>query len=142
MSEWLMPNDFEPAIGHQFTFRTDPAPGFDGIVHCQVLELDAPRRLAMTWRGGGIDTILRVTLEPVGELATRLTLEHTGFEGVRGALVAQILARGTRRIYGRLLPAYLDRIQPDGSLKPAPRIDLRPGLVDQVVARVASILGR
>jgi uncharacterized protein YndB with AHSA1/START domain len=36
---WLMPNDFEPWIGHQFTFRTDPVPvhGFDGIVRCETL---------------------------------------------------------------------------------------------------------
>jgi hypothetical protein len=31
-----MPNDFEPRVGHRFTFRTDPVPahGFDGIVRC------------------------------------------------------------------------------------------------------------
>lgn len=36
LARWLMPNDFEPKVGHEFTFRTDPAPGFDGIVHCKV----------------------------------------------------------------------------------------------------------
>jgi uncharacterized protein YndB with AHSA1/START domain len=33
LEAWLMPNDFRPVVGHTFTFRTDPAPGFDGIVH-------------------------------------------------------------------------------------------------------------
>ncbi len=48
LAEWLMPNDFEPRLGHRFTFRTDPAPGFDGTVRCQVIELDEPRRLSYT----------------------------------------------------------------------------------------------
>ena len=33
LAGWLMPNDFEPRVGHRFTFRTQPNPqaGFDGI---------------------------------------------------------------------------------------------------------------
>ena len=48
LASWLMPNDFQPRIGHRFTFRTEPVPthGFDGIVHCEVLELVPPG-----WRG-------------------------------------------------------------------------------------------
>ena len=42
LARWLMPNDFRPAVGHQFTFRTEPVPqhGFDGIVQCEVLALE------------------------------------------------------------------------------------------------------
>ena len=54
MSEWLMPNDFEPRVRHRFTFRTDPAPGFDGIVHCEVRELTQHERLSFTWVGGPV----------------------------------------------------------------------------------------
>jgi len=28
LSQWLMPNNFEPRVGHKFEFRTKPAPGF------------------------------------------------------------------------------------------------------------------
>jgi uncharacterized protein YndB with AHSA1/START domain len=140
MGEWLMPNDFRPQIGHRFTFRTDPAPGFDGIVHCEVLELDAPRALALAWRAGSLDTVLRIELEPVRERATRLRLAHTGFEGLRNVLVAQILGRGTTRIYGRLLPAYLDRVRPDGSLTPAPRPEHMRDPISQLIARIAARL--
>ena len=42
LAAWLMPNDFEPVVGHRFTFRTKPAAGFDGMVRCEVLELDPP----------------------------------------------------------------------------------------------------
>lgn len=109
MAEWLMPNDFEPRVGHAFTFRTDPGPGFDGIVRCTVLELEEPRLLAMSWAGGSIDTVLRIELEGVPE-GTRLRLTQTGFAGAGGWLVGRLLQLGNRRIYGTRLPAVLERL--------------------------------
>jgi len=52
LSTWLMETDFEPVLGHRFTFRSKPRPGWDGITHCEITELDPPRRIAYTWRGG------------------------------------------------------------------------------------------
>jgi hypothetical protein len=43
LAEWMYPNDFEPSVGHHFTFRVPPKPevGFDGlVVRCEVLECD------------------------------------------------------------------------------------------------------
>jgi uncharacterized protein YndB with AHSA1/START domain len=79
LAAWLMPNDFAPAVGHRFTFRTDPKPGFDGIVHCEVLDLEPPRLLRISWRGGGLDTTVTWTLVPEGR-GTRMFLEHAGFD--------------------------------------------------------------
>ncbi|PGH41084.1 ATPase [Micromonospora sp. WMMA1996] len=81
LERWLMPNDFRPALGHHFTFRTVARPGqrFDGVVHCEVLELDEPRRLRWAWRGGSLDTVVTWTLVPEGR-GTRLFLEHAGFD--------------------------------------------------------------
>ncbi|WBB67507.1 SRPBCC domain-containing protein [Micromonospora sp. WMMD812] len=81
LARWLMPNDFVPAVGHRFTFRTDPRPAqdFDGIVHCEVLDLDPPRRLSWAWRGGRLDTVVTWTLAAEGR-GTRLFLEHAGFD--------------------------------------------------------------
>jgi uncharacterized protein YndB with AHSA1/START domain len=93
LSNWLMPSDFLPRLGHEFTFRTDPAPGFDGIVRCRVLEIEPERRLSFSWAGGGVDTVVTWTLMPHGA-GTALTLVHSGFAGVRGALVQKILASG------------------------------------------------
>ena len=109
LAQWFMPNDFVPAVGHEFSFRTDPAPGFDGIVHCQVVEVEAPRRLAYTWRGGPIDTMVSFTLEPVGD-GTRLRFEQTGFEGLKAVLVSYILGGGFAKFYRQLLPAVLERL--------------------------------
>ena len=36
LARWLMPNDFRPAVGHRFTFRTEPSRArIDGIVRCR-----------------------------------------------------------------------------------------------------------
>jgi uncharacterized protein YndB with AHSA1/START domain len=104
---WLMPNDFRPVVGHEFTFRTKPGPGFDGIVRCRVLELEPPSRMAWSWRGGPVDTVVRFELEPV-EGGTRLRFEQSGFAGLQGNLVRLILGAGFRTMYRRKLPAYLD----------------------------------
>jgi uncharacterized protein YndB with AHSA1/START domain len=96
LASWLMPNDIAPRVGHRFTFRTTPAPGFDGVVHCEVLEADPPRRLVYTWAGGPTKkrpTVVTWTLERV-DAGTRLTLEHTGFQGIGGWMLRSMLGRG------------------------------------------------
>src|SRR5262245_66552550 len=73
IADWLMPNNFEPRLGHEFEMRTKPAPGFDGIVRCKVTVLERPDRFAFTWRGGGLDTLVTFTLESVDQ-GTRLRM--------------------------------------------------------------------
>lgn len=84
LAEWMFPNDFEPRVGHHFTFQVPPNPKakFDGlIVHCEVLECEPPSRLAFSWSAGGpvVDTRVSFRLEPDGE-GTRLFFEHSGFD--------------------------------------------------------------
>ncbi len=118
MALWLMPNNFEPRPGHRFHFRTKPAPGFDGIVHCEVLEVVERERLSFTWKGGPVDTIVAFTLEPVAN-GTRLRLEHTGFEGVRGVMISFILGGGwKKKILPKSLPAVL-ALMSEGEMKSA-----------------------
>ena len=103
MAEWLMPNNFVPQIGHQFQFRTKPAPGFDGIVNCEVIAIEPPHLLAFTWKGGGIDTVVTFTLQAVVG-GTKLVLEHKGFTGMKAVMVSFILASGWRK---SILPVRL-----------------------------------
>ena len=110
LAEWLMPNDFAPVVGREFTFRTKPAPGFDGVVHCRVLEMEPPERMVWSWNGGPIETTVTFTLEDLGDGATRLQARQVGFHGLRGQLTRLILRSGSRRIYGELLPVYLDTL--------------------------------
>src|ERR1041384_1007059 len=90
IADWLMPNDFRPIVGHRFNFKTKPAPGFDGTVHCEVIAVEPPERLAYSWKGGGIDTIVTFMLRAEGK-GTRVVMEQDGFKGLRGMLVSRIL---------------------------------------------------
>lgn len=80
IARWLMPNDFEPRLGHKFTFRRPPIPklNYDGITHCEVTELVPPKQLAYTFKGGNLDTLVSFRLEPEGT-GTHLYFEHSGF---------------------------------------------------------------
>lgn len=84
LAQWMFPNDFEPRIGHHFTFQVPPKPdvGFEGlVVRCEVLECEPPARLAFSWSAGGpVDnTQVSFRLEPDGG-GTRLLFEHSGFD--------------------------------------------------------------
>lgn len=81
IARWLMPNTFAPVLGHRFTFTREPIPqiGFDGTSHCEVIELEPPSRLAYTFVGGGLDTVIRYELVPV-DGGTLLRFEHSGFD--------------------------------------------------------------
>jgi uncharacterized protein YndB with AHSA1/START domain len=83
LAEWMFPNDFDPRVGHHFTFRVPPNPkaGFDGLtVHCEVLECDPPNRLSYSWSAAAlVDTRVSYRLEPDGD-GTRLIFEHSGFD--------------------------------------------------------------
>ncbi len=110
LSVWLMVNDFEPHIGHRFTF-TAPGPGWSGLIHCEVVAVDHLHRVAYTWRGEPNDweTLVTFTLEPA-EGGTRLQLVHSGFEA--GAQVGfsarDMMAHGwNSRILREKLPALL-----------------------------------
>lgn len=108
LEAWLMVNDFEPRVGHRFQFRDEPKPGWRGIVDCEVLEVDEPRRLSYSWRGNedGDPTIVTFTLEP-SDGGTRLRLEHSGFRGVGGFFTRLILSLGWKR---KLLREALPRV--------------------------------
>jgi len=84
LAEWMFPNDFEPRVGHRFTFEVPGKPemNFNGLtVHCEVLECEAPRRLVFSWSAEGpvVDTRVSFRLEPEGA-GTRLFFEHSGFD--------------------------------------------------------------
>jgi uncharacterized protein YndB with AHSA1/START domain len=85
LAEWMFPNDFEPRVGHRFTFRVpgNPQMNFDGLtVRCEVLECRPPDRLEFSWSAGGPVENTRVSfrLEPDGDRGTRVLFEHSGFD--------------------------------------------------------------
>jgi len=80
LAEWLLPVvglELEP--GTAFTFKTQPYPGWDGIVNCRILEAEANRKLRYAWVVGDMDTVVTFTLTPTAS-GTRLSLVQSGFK--------------------------------------------------------------
>lgn len=109
LGKWLMPNDFEPRVGHKFNFRTKPAPGFDGIVHCEVLELEEPRHLSISWKGGPVNSTVAFTLESAPN-GTKLLFEQRGFEGLKAIMVSFMLGKGWKKMFRTSLPKVIENI--------------------------------
>lgn len=74
-----MDNDFKPIVGHRFQFRQQPYGDWDGIIQCEVLEVDKPHRLSYTWVSGGEDTTIIWTLQEEKNGMIHLHLDQTGF---------------------------------------------------------------
>lgn len=78
LARWLMKTDLAPTVGEAFQFRMGPTEGWDGVIDCEMREVDPPRALSYTWRSLGVDTVVRWTLERTAD-GTRLTLVQSGF---------------------------------------------------------------
>ena len=80
MEEWLMKNDFKPAVGHRFNLRGD----WGGVLDCEVLAIDPGTTLSYTWDFAHDDpaynmkSVVTFTLTPTGS-GTRLRVEQAGF---------------------------------------------------------------
>jgi uncharacterized protein YndB with AHSA1/START domain len=83
LQAWLMATDLEPVLGCKFSFRAEPTPWWDGVVSCEVLEVERGKRIRYTWRGGAgdnrLDTVVTWTLDETPSGGTLLRLEHSGF---------------------------------------------------------------
>jgi uncharacterized protein YndB with AHSA1/START domain len=81
LSEWLLPvAELKLEPGAAFTLRTQPYPGWDGIVNCRILEIEAHKKISYTWVVGfGLDTVVTFTLTPTAS-GTRLSLVQSGFK--------------------------------------------------------------
>ncbi len=64
IAEWLMKNDFKPAVGHQFSLRMDPQPNWNGVIDCQVLVVEPNKTLSYTWGALGLESAVTFTLTP------------------------------------------------------------------------------
>ena len=78
IKQWLMDNDFEPAIGHRFQFRSTPMPGWDGIIESEVLAIEPHQTLSYRWASMGLESVVVWTLAATGG-GTLLRMEQTGF---------------------------------------------------------------
>jgi len=105
LAKWLMENDIRPSVGHKFNFRAKPMGDWDGIVHCEVLEVEPPHKLVYSWQGGierdgsqgfRLDTTVTWTLTPTADGGTLLHLVHHGFQPDDYSF--QIMGNGWRKM--------------------------------------------
>lgn len=84
IEEWLMKNDFQATIGHRFSFRSTPVPGWNGVIDAEVLVLEPNSRLSYSWGTMGMVSIVSWTLTPT-DAGTHLRMEQTGFRSEQDA---------------------------------------------------------
>lgn len=81
MKTWLLDTNFVPEIGRSFEMWCENKDGSIDTYHCQVLELEPPRRMLWSWVLAGSEsegiTFVAFELEPL-EAGTKLTLTHSG----------------------------------------------------------------
>lgn len=101
LSQWLMPNNFQLAVGHEFQFTAKPMPQFnsDGIFHCRVTEIVPFKKLSYSWKTGpgngdiSLDTLVVWTLVEEAN-GTSLHLEHTGFHETKNLGIYEGMTNG------------------------------------------------
>ena len=111
VGRWLMvPSGFEPVKGTHFTFQTTPGGAWDGVIHCQVLEVMPNERLSYAWKGGHeanvgygapLDTVVTWTLSRV-EGGTRLRLVHSGFVTPKNDSAFRTMSGGWTKVVRKL----------------------------------------
>jgi uncharacterized protein YndB with AHSA1/START domain len=80
LAQWLLPvSGLGLAPGTRFTFAAPAQPGWDGVVHCRLLESEAQQKLRYAWVVGEIDTVVTFVLTPTAT-GTRLSLVQSGFK--------------------------------------------------------------
>ena len=106
----MAPTGFEPVKGNHFTFQTTPAGRWDGIIHCQVLEVIPNERLVYAWKGGHegnvgygsrLDTVVTFCLSRV-ENGTRLRLVHSGFVLPKNDTAFRNMSEGWKKVFRNL----------------------------------------
>jgi len=110
ISQWLMETDFEPIVGYDFHFKSKPVPQFDwdGIIYCKVLEVDAPKKLTYSWKGGPgngkitMDSIVRWTLKPKDN-GTELSVDHSGFKVLTNLDIFSAMEKGWLQNMNKIL---------------------------------------
>jgi uncharacterized protein YndB with AHSA1/START domain len=73
IAEWLMQNDFRPAVDHRFNLRGDW-----GVVDCRVVEIEPQKTLCYTWDAMGLESVVTWTLTRT-RTGTHLRMEQAGF---------------------------------------------------------------
>src|SRR5271170_5957373 len=78
VEKWLMKNDFQPVVGHRFSFRATPVPNWNGVIDCEVMVVEPNSRLSYSWGTMGMTSLVSWTLTPT-KGGTHVRMEQSGF---------------------------------------------------------------
>jgi uncharacterized protein YndB with AHSA1/START domain len=78
IKEWLMDNDLQPVVGHRFNFRSTPMPNWNGVIDCEVLDVEPNRKLSYSWNSLGLESVVVWTLVATSG-GTLVRMEQSGF---------------------------------------------------------------
>jgi uncharacterized protein YndB with AHSA1/START domain len=111
LARWLMETDLETAaVGRTFKLRGEATQWWDGVVHCEVREMELHKRIAYTWKGGSgaaaLDTVVTWTLTETKSGGTLLKLEQAGFSP-KNAFAAEGAKQGWDRLVGERMRELL-----------------------------------
>lgn len=111
IARWLMPpTGFSPVEGARFTFQTTAAGAWDGVIHCQVLQVMPNERFAYAWKGGHadnvgygslLDTVVTWVLTKA-ENGTRVRLVHSGFVLPKNETAYNNMSNGWKKVVRNL----------------------------------------
>ena len=112
INRWLMAQKgFVPVKGNHFSFQTPPDGEWDGVIHCEVLEVVPNERLVYTWKSGHesngvyvsrLDTVVTWTLAR-NDGGTRLRIVHSGFIMPRNMSTFQNINAGWPKVVPKLI---------------------------------------
>ena len=105
------PVGFQPTVGTRFQFVGKPTLGWNGVVDCEVIEIQQPTLLRFSWRSGPDGDVTTVTCSlDATRGGTRLRWRHAGFSGIGGLLVSRILCSVRKKMLDVGLPPVLHRL--------------------------------
>jgi len=78
IKEWLMDNDFQPVVGHRFSFRSPPMPNWNGVIESEVLAVEPNKTVSYSWASLGLESVVVWTLVATSG-GTVVRMEHSGF---------------------------------------------------------------
>ena len=100
---------FAPEVGTRFRFLGKPTIGWDGVVHCEVVEVERPGLLRYTWRNEEESPVATEVCYRLTETAagTCFVWDHSGFVGPGGFALSRLLGRVRRTMLTDGVPPVL-----------------------------------
>jgi uncharacterized protein YndB with AHSA1/START domain len=108
ISQWLMETNIEPIVGFTGYFKMKATPLFNGQIESTVIEVKPNSIFIYTWKSSWmkVPTTIKFSLQEK-ENGTLLTLEHWGFEGLRGFFLKKMLGGGWKKLVTIKIPKLI-----------------------------------